>query len=1301
MGNRNRVLSFISNFSTGGRDARSIPPSGSHSNKSGLSSQPILSRSATEPLVSTNLTTTEEEPASRPTSRQQFHFPPLIDVEQTTLPELQPIFSFLNSHSNKLYQEGYFLKLDDQNTQGRPNADRNWTECFAQLVGTVLSLWDAAELDVAGQDGEVLPKFINITDASIKMIESLPTKSDTNARLQNVLSISTAGKNRYLLHFNSHHSLIQWTAGIRLAIYEHVTLQEAYTGALIAGKGKALNNIKIIMDHSKSPTADWVRVRFGAGTPWRRCWCVISPPDEKELLKQQKLLKKKSPYDRSKAPILRGDIKFFDSKRTKKVEPIATISDAYSAFAIYPQSKPLIDASTLVKVEGSITIHSKPPSTTEGFVFVMPEVHPAVTGFEIMLRWLFPVFDTFGLYGRPGRLVAASEDVRSLMFAMPTHRRHGYLEILDVTGLILEPGSSNWKESQWRKRMKELTAKRMMAIEAGPRANSKLGSRGGAQSSLGQTRLRSVKFNDNGDEDEDEVSIKSTPSKSRAANATYHEIQGLRSRTDSAPPTAVSSNTLSCPPHHYSTSDIRSPESSQTQIPLSLDQIPSRSLSSSSGLGLGLMTEPKNSSGRISLEDEQLANATPVRELQELQSTKSPDPVAIPPAFSHAPGSMPSSKPYHSPELRRENSRISTNTMNQFTAGGEKGFYDRDFIKSLEKDERKKMDNTSGEREVLSALNKKQFQANDYELNKGGTETFKNKNISELRSSSSSPSTGLISLTSRSLQNKKLPLIPFEEHSADIKEDQSQTSVDSMSQSAPKYPCGTPPRKPLPEIPTASNSQTETYEEKEDSLSDLLEGQFIDPEAFDDLYYELPPSPVDTRHAFLKNDLSSFDDDDDSTDTPDYASTNKSARSSRLSVEKPRAGVMRTVGEPGTETSHGLEDLSTLEINFGPTYNYARPKSPGISKSLGISNNLGLVLKDFTSDFDPQPTSPSRASIYFNRSKTQEGKIVASDTSSGENRKVAWNPMMAGSGSLTAQQKGITPEDFVAQRASVVPIYTHQRLSSADALRTATTTPLSTKNSHGDRKSPKTHSRNGSTDFLGQFGHYRQSSADLLQRPSSSSASMALGSYNHLSHERIPRIGHSRGNSVDLLQRPKSRAASMAFGTSGNSSGNITSHLTAREQEHLAKVTGQPLISMATNSKNIPSAGLVAALEARERDKQALKQGFNSQAVEQAIQLRQHALHQQNHHQAPVDLRAHIHRRSNSQYLPQYMMQGLNASHPAATTSLPGAEWISPSPAPIMHIDRDRSPPSSHLQPQFLAMGRQQGRGNQRYGHGV
>jgi hypothetical protein len=73
------------------------------------------------------------------------------------------------------------LLLINGGAGGNPNADRTWTECFAQLVGTVLSLWDAAELDAAGEDGEVLPKFINLTDASIKMVPWLCPPSQIGA----------------------------------------------------------------------------------------------------------------------------------------------------------------------------------------------------------------------------------------------------------------------------------------------------------------------------------------------------------------------------------------------------------------------------------------------------------------------------------------------------------------------------------------------------------------------------------------------------------------------------------------------------------------------------------------------------------------------------------------------------------------------------------------------------------------------------------------------------------------------------------------------------------------------------------------------------------------------------------------------------------------------------------------------------------------------------------------------------------------------------------------------------------------
>jgi CCR4-NOT transcriptional complex subunit CAF120 len=58
---------------------------------------------------------------------------------------------------------------------GRPAPDRVWQECFAQLVGTILSLWDASELDDMRPDTEVLPTFINLTDAAIHMVRELMT----------------------------------------------------------------------------------------------------------------------------------------------------------------------------------------------------------------------------------------------------------------------------------------------------------------------------------------------------------------------------------------------------------------------------------------------------------------------------------------------------------------------------------------------------------------------------------------------------------------------------------------------------------------------------------------------------------------------------------------------------------------------------------------------------------------------------------------------------------------------------------------------------------------------------------------------------------------------------------------------------------------------------------------------------------------------------------------------------------------------------------------------------------------------
>lgn len=453
--------------------------------------------------------------------------------------------------------------------------------------------------------------------------------------LQNVLSISTAANNRYLLHFNSLNSLTQWTAGIRLAMYEYATLQEAYTGSLVAGKGKTLNNIRQILERNKFKHEDWARVRFGAGTPWRRCWFVVSPPDEKEWEKAQKAAKKNK-Y--SKPPVLKGDVKFYETRKiTKRTRPIATITNAYSAYAIYPQSKPLIDQSTLVKIEGKITIHSMPESVTEGFVFVMPEVHPAISGFEMLLRFLFPVWDTFALYGRPARLIADVLDQRGLMFAMPRDRRYGYLEILDVAGVIHTEGSSNWSERQWRSSLKELTSKRMLAI--GNEPERRISNR----ASMPGTRGSVIRFDD-----------PNAPANLPGRRA--ESAMGTYAPRDNTGHRRVASEAANLSPYARNGPDRPSYSTSALE-----EQEPPRPPPHSAYASAESVPQAR---------DYDSGTPSPDRDIippeVKAMGTRSPPPAPVdPPNFVHSPSEKPRTRPNQAPELRRGYSNLDEETRAQ------------------------------------------------------------------------------------------------------------------------------------------------------------------------------------------------------------------------------------------------------------------------------------------------------------------------------------------------------------------------------------------------------------------------------------------------------------------------------------------------------------------------------------------------------------------------------------------------------------------------------------------------------------
>lgn len=1089
---RSRVLSFISAF--GGSSRKDRPEQRHRASSASVALNKAPSRVDTpssdtpspQDASPTGLSSNERR-MSRPGSTIFSHDPPFIEISPDTPPELQPIFTFLNSHANKVYHEGYFLKLNDLDTHGRPCSDRQWVECYAQLIGTALSLYDAAALDAAGER-EISPTFINLADASIKVIETLPTRNSETPTVKNVLSICSAGQNRYLLHFGSFHSLIQWTSAIRLSLFEHTSLYEAYTGAMIAGKGKGLNNIRGILERNRFKHEDWARVRFGAGTPWRRCWFVITPPNEKEYQKAQKSLKKKSAYDRA-PQMVTGDIKFYETKKTKKARPIATITNAYSAYAIYPQSKELIDQSTLVKIEGDVTIHSQQQSTSEGFVFVMPESHPAVSGFEMMIRFLVPTFDTFNLYGRPTRLIAATNHIKSIMFAFPKQRRYGYLDSLDIAYLMQTAGSQDWSEAEWRKQLKEATARRMAAagsrtssISSKPRFRTSLPNR---HSNVHAGLRRNETFPESFNQSADAI-VQDVPSDANFS-PTYH----VRGASDTAGFSANRKQTHAPVVESSPSSSARDLLQAGHERPC-----PNEFNDQSSS----------DSDWRQRSEPHTIPEAEAIGEQFRLPSP--PSPVTNPPAFTHAPGEIPQERPLPSPDLRKANNRMSNATLAQLAAAS--GKMNLLGAVSFEDQEAKETD----------ALNSQAPTPTD--SYKAG---FGMPSVPSLLSDSSDK---------RATPQEQGP--PTPEHRASIfgppLENPNGVNLHIDTSKSVK-------RKPLP---GQQNKDSTVSSPIEPSFDDLR--HTVDEEALNRVSSYQPsfPSPVKERH---QEDESVYD--DESTASPDYASTHGSVYSKRStkSIPKPRMGVMKTVGTEARKDlvigdAHYSVDKPSQKhnpdiptVDFGPTMTLmpttGRPTTSDTLKKLGHQRS------------DSESTEKQRFAHQTDRGHSR------SPSQDEFRRSMMWQPGMAAARPVTP---GLTPEQFVQQRAAPSPpVHVHHRTPST------TPTPPPARPVSGD-----------------WMAHNR------------SHSQMSIGR--------------------DSQARPRSRGANSMINYN-----DLSSHLSAREQEHVARMTGSSFFNISSGNQKqqqpVNPMGLVGAIDAREREKKSIMEGASNQMVQHAIAQRQ------------------------------------------------------------------------------------------------
>jgi hypothetical protein len=466
------------------------------------------------------------------------------------------------------------------------------------------------------------------------------------------------------------------------------------------------------------------------------------------------------------------------------------------------------------------------------------------------------------------------------------------------------------------------------------------------------------------------------------------------------------------------------------------------------------------------------------------------------------------------------------------------------------------------------------------------------------------------------------------------------------------------------------------------------------------------------RDAYFDQDALDriLDDNNDRTSTmhsvastePDYASTVSSNHEGRIPVERPRAGKLKTVGNPDLAqhvpkekpgkygaVHHSVYKQSSdvPNINFGPTYAYkpsGRPGSSGTALDPSMEGRSRSRSKDrLRSSGRNTPGGLSPGESYR---RSYFGGAADGENSRDQSRRqsVAWTP--SGGSPNHQQRPSLTPEQWVQQRSYIatLPQYAvgapagiaHQRTGSSGSFnaqqqqrKSMTKTPPPFGRAYSgdwtqqvqDQRTPpsRPHSRSasmyldkataqqtrpaptsrrnsrGASMYLDQQPsrpNSRSAGAYLDQqpsRPNSRSAGMYLdqqpqqpsrpnsrsaGAY--LDQQPIRSTSRGAGVYLDQQQqpsRPNSRSAGIYLAQpSGLVQSSQPATLSAREQMHIARATGTPLLDTSANARKKQqidekaNAGLVGAIGAREREKAAMKTSHrSSMVVENAIRARQ------------------------------------------------------------------------------------------------
>lgn len=373
--------------------------------------------------------------------------------------ELIPIVTLINCQNARVYHKGQvYMNIERNEGSAAELQDLSYSLVDGIIKGNQLILYKEGL-----EASSFKPISVNLLEASVVIDDSSIS-----------LIISSSNKLAYHLKFPELRFLQQWLSAIKLSNYEFTKLNESYTASLLSSKATLLSDLHVLMSETRFQNEEWVNIKFSKNSNWIKCFCVITPCDHNKISKK------------TSNKIKNGAINFYTSSRTTKKNLICSINAIDSCFAVYPNHVDLIDDSTLLKLNGDLTVYnlgmkldedsapSSPISRSNSMMslsqaasnstpgnrsrsnsnrhlrstsissitssksmkgwninntslYILPRPHNAVKNFETLIRFLIPLYDSFQLYGRPKRLIAEKFESQSLLFGLPSLPHTEYL----------------------------------------------------------------------------------------------------------------------------------------------------------------------------------------------------------------------------------------------------------------------------------------------------------------------------------------------------------------------------------------------------------------------------------------------------------------------------------------------------------------------------------------------------------------------------------------------------------------------------------------------------------------------------------------------------------------------------------------------------------------------------------------------------------------------------------------------------------------------------------------------------------